>query len=144
MFTCLKNVSVSVYYRHKQKWFDFTMFLFCLCVASSSAHLGIVPQSDSVLWIRVAGKWLCARNPITPVTDSVLWLRVSWLTVLWLWVSWLTQCFDSGDGLIGIEEYRVDCCSRAAYADIKELDDAYVKLCSVSTSRSGFYREIEV
>ena len=37
----------------------------------------------------------------------------------------------SGDGTIGIEEYRQDCVKRMAYSDIKQLDDAYNKLAGV-------------
>jgi len=43
----------------------------------------------------------------------------------------------NGDGLVGIEEYRVDCCSRMAYSDIKELDDGYTKLCSPEDVKKG-------
>ena len=39
---------------------------------------------------------------------------------------------SAGDGLVGIEEYRVDCCSRSAYSELAELDQGYNKLCSVS------------
>merc|ERR1712223_1276854 len=35
-----------------------------------------------------------------------------------------------GDGNIGIEEYRQDCVKRMAYSDIKQLDEAYVKLAA--------------
>jgi len=34
----------------------------------------------------------------------------------------------SGDGNIGIEEYRQDCVKRMAYSNIKDLDDAFNKL----------------
>lgn len=37
-----------------------------------------------------------------------------------------------GDGLVGLDEYRLDCVSRAAFNSIKEIDDAYNKLLSVS------------
>ncbi|XP_043208671.1 sarcoplasmic calcium-binding protein-like, partial [Amphibalanus amphitrite] len=43
----------------------------------------------------------------------------------------------NGDGLVGVEEYRVDCCSRQAYSDIKEIDDAYNKLCSAEDKKKG-------
>jgi len=36
----------------------------------------------------------------------------------------------NGDGLVGIDEYRLDCVSRAAFSDIKEIDDAYNSLLS--------------
>ncbi|XP_037082894.1 sarcoplasmic calcium-binding protein 1-like isoform X1 [Pollicipes pollicipes] len=43
----------------------------------------------------------------------------------------------NGDGLVGIEEYRVDCCSRQAYSEIQLLDDAYNKLCSAEDKKKG-------
>lgn len=38
----------------------------------------------------------------------------------------------SGDGLVGVDEYRLDCISRSAFVSVKEIDDAYNKLCNVS------------
>ena len=38
----------------------------------------------------------------------------------------------TGDGSVGITEFRVDCVNRMAYKTIKELDDAYNKLLNVS------------
>ena len=38
----------------------------------------------------------------------------------------------SGDGSIGIEEYRQDCVKRMAYSNIKDLDDAFNKLAVVN------------
>jgi len=43
----------------------------------------------------------------------------------------------NGDGLIGIEEYRVDCCSRQAYSELSELDQGYTKLCSAEDNKKG-------
>jgi len=34
----------------------------------------------------------------------------------------------NGDGIVGVDEYRLDCVSRAAFSDIKEIDDAYNSL----------------
>jgi len=36
----------------------------------------------------------------------------------------------NGDGLVGVDEYRLDCVGRAAFANIKEIDDAYNALLS--------------
>ncbi|MCL4142172.1 UNVERIFIED_CONTAM: hypothetical protein GTU68_013859, partial [Idotea baltica] len=36
----------------------------------------------------------------------------------------------NGDGLVGIDEYRLDCVTRSAFTDIKEIDEAYNKLLS--------------
>jgi len=30
-----------------------------------------------------------------------------------------------GDGIVGVDEYRLDCVSRAAFAEVKEIDDAF-------------------
>jgi hypothetical protein len=38
----------------------------------------------------------------------------------------------AADGLIGPEEYRVDCVSRSAFTTIDVLDDAFNKLLNVS------------
>merc|ERR1712212_1205192 len=32
----------------------------------------------------------------------------------------------NGDGLVGVDEYRLDCVSRAAYANIKEIYDQFI------------------
>ena len=37
----------------------------------------------------------------------------------------------SGDGCVGLEEYRLDCANRMAYGSIQDLDAAYEKLLSV-------------
>lgn len=34
--------------------------------------------------------------------------------------------------MVGVDEYRLDCITRSAFADVKEIDDAYDKLCTVS------------
>ena len=44
----------------------------------------------------------------------------------------LIPCILSGDGSIGIEEYRQDCVKRMAYSNIKDLDDAFNKLAGVN------------
>lgn len=38
----------------------------------------------------------------------------------------------TGDGIVGVDEYRLDCVSRAAFSNIKEIDDAYNALLTVS------------
>lgn len=43
----------------------------------------------------------------------------------------------NGDGLVGVDEYRLDCISRTAFADVKEIDDAYNKLCSDEDKKAG-------
>ena len=45
----------------------------------------------------------------------------------------------SGDGLVGVDEYRLDCVSRAAFANIKEIDDAFDKLLTVSEHEVKLY-----
>ena len=34
--------------------------------------------------------------------------------------------------MVGPDEYRLDCITRAAFADVQEIDDAYNKLVTVS------------
>merc|ERR1712212_45977 len=43
----------------------------------------------------------------------------------------------NGDGIVGLEEYRLDCITRSAFADVKEIDDAYAKLCSPDDVKVG-------
>ncbi|XP_068219080.1 uncharacterized protein Scp1 isoform X1 [Palaemon carinicauda] len=43
----------------------------------------------------------------------------------------------NGDGLVGVDEYRLDCISRSAFANISEIDDAYNKLCSAEDKKAG-------
>jgi len=43
----------------------------------------------------------------------------------------------NGDGLVGVDEYRLDCITRSAFADIKEIDDAYDKLCTDADKKAG-------
>jgi hypothetical protein len=38
----------------------------------------------------------------------------------------------TGDGSVGLSEFRVDCVNRMAYKTIKELDDSFDKLLNVS------------
>jgi len=43
----------------------------------------------------------------------------------------------NGDGLVGVDEYRLDCITRSAFADVKEIDDAFDKLCSEEDKKAG-------
>ncbi|XP_076065387.1 sarcoplasmic calcium-binding protein 1 isoform X3 [Oratosquilla oratoria] len=43
----------------------------------------------------------------------------------------------NGDGMVGHDEYRLDCVSRAAFADVKEIDDAFNQLCSDDDKKAG-------
>jgi len=43
----------------------------------------------------------------------------------------------NGDGLVGVDEYRLDCVGRAAFSNIKEIDDAYEKLLSDEDKAAG-------
>jgi len=43
----------------------------------------------------------------------------------------------NGDGIVGLDEYRLDCITRSAFADVKEIDDAYAKLCSPDDVKVG-------
>ncbi|XP_042243310.1 sarcoplasmic calcium-binding protein 1 isoform X4 [Homarus americanus] len=43
----------------------------------------------------------------------------------------------NGDGLVGVDEYRLDCISRSAFSNIKEIDDAYNKLCTEDDKKAG-------
>jgi len=43
----------------------------------------------------------------------------------------------NGDGIVGLDEYRLDCITRSAFADVKEIDDAYAKLCSADDVKVG-------
>ncbi|XP_042893547.1 sarcoplasmic calcium-binding protein, beta chain-like [Penaeus japonicus] len=43
----------------------------------------------------------------------------------------------NGDGLVGVDEYRLDCITRAAFADVKEIDDAFDKLCTEEDKKAG-------
>ncbi|XP_045614603.1 sarcoplasmic calcium-binding protein 1 isoform X5 [Procambarus clarkii] len=43
----------------------------------------------------------------------------------------------NGDGLVGVDEYRLDCISRSAFANIKEIDDAYNKLATDEDKKAG-------
>jgi len=42
-----------------------------------------------------------------------------------------------GDGLIGVNEYRLDCVSRAAFSDVKEIDDGYDHLLADEDKKAG-------
>jgi len=43
----------------------------------------------------------------------------------------------NGDGMVGIDEYRLDCITRSAFADVKEIDDAYNKLVTAADTAAG-------
>merc|ERR1712212_1460510 len=43
----------------------------------------------------------------------------------------------NGDGIVGLDEYRLDCITRSAFADVKEIDDVYAKLCSPDDVKVG-------
>ena len=44
----------------------------------------------------------------------------------------IVSCDTTGDGSVGLDEYRSDCVKRMAYKSIKDLDAAYEKLLNVS------------
>jgi len=43
----------------------------------------------------------------------------------------------NGDGVVGVDEYRLDCITRSAFADVKEIDDAFAKLCNDEDKKIG-------
>jgi len=43
----------------------------------------------------------------------------------------------NGDGMVGFDEYRLDCITRAAFADVQEIDDAYNKLVTPEDVKAG-------
>jgi len=43
----------------------------------------------------------------------------------------------NGDGMVGVDEYRLDCITRSAFADVKEIDDAYNKLVTPADVAAG-------
>jgi len=43
----------------------------------------------------------------------------------------------NGDGLVGVDEYRLDCITRSAFASIKEIDDAFDLLCTEADKKAG-------
>ncbi|MGZ1137459.1 EF-hand domain-containing protein [Lactobacillus delbrueckii subsp. bulgaricus] len=43
----------------------------------------------------------------------------------------------NGDGMVGVDEYRLDCISRSAFSSISEIDDAYNKLCTEDDKKAG-------
>jgi len=43
----------------------------------------------------------------------------------------------NGDGIVGVDEYRLDCITRAAFADVAEIDAAFDKLCSGDDKKIG-------
>jgi len=55
--------------------------------------------------------------------------------------TFITRLFSTidvnGDGLVGVDEYRLDCITRSAFSDIKEIDDAYNKLCTDADKKAG-------
>ncbi|XP_050727684.1 sarcoplasmic calcium-binding protein isoform X1 [Eriocheir sinensis] len=53
-------------------------------------------------------------------------------------ISRLFRTIDiNGDGLVGVDEYRLDCISRSAFSSVKEIDDAYNKLCTDADNKAG-------
>ena len=74
-------------------------------------------------------KWDCK---VSKVCDDMF----VWETKLFCVVNnfhYFSSLVLSGDGNIGIEEYRQDCVKRMAYSDIKQLDEAYAKLAGLIT-----------
>ncbi|KAF4518083.1 hypothetical protein B566_EDAN009627 [Ephemera danica] len=47
------------------------------------------------------------------------------------------SCDINGDGVIGPEEYRVDCVSRSAFPKIDDLDNAFQKLLNDDDKKRG-------
>lgn len=43
----------------------------------------------------------------------------------------------NGDGIVGVDEYRLDCISRSAFNAIQEIDDAFDKLCNEEDKKIG-------
>jgi len=43
----------------------------------------------------------------------------------------------NGDGVVGVDEYRLDCITRSAFADVKDIDDAFDKLCNDADKAAG-------
>lgn len=43
----------------------------------------------------------------------------------------------NGDGLVTLEEFRMDCVNRSAFQDIQEIDDSYNKLTSDEDKAAG-------
>ncbi|XP_042889300.1 sarcoplasmic calcium-binding protein, alpha-B and -A chains isoform X3 [Penaeus japonicus] len=43
----------------------------------------------------------------------------------------------NGDGMVGLDEYRLDCITRSAFADVKEIDEAYNKLTTEDDRKAG-------
>jgi len=43
----------------------------------------------------------------------------------------------NGDGIVGVDEYRLDCITRSAFIDVQEIDDAFDKLCTAEDKALG-------
>jgi len=43
----------------------------------------------------------------------------------------------NGDGMVGLDEYRLDCITRSAFVDVQEIDDAYNKLVTADDVKAG-------
>ncbi|KAB7500274.1 Sarcoplasmic calcium-binding protein 1 [Armadillidium nasatum] len=43
----------------------------------------------------------------------------------------------NGDGLVGVDEYRLDCVQRAAFSNVQEIDDAYNNLLTDEDRKAG-------
>ena len=48
----------------------------------------------------------------------------------------------TGDGSIGIEEFRYDCVSRMAYPDVKVLDEAFNKIAESENLTLERYKDL--
>jgi len=43
----------------------------------------------------------------------------------------------NGDGIVGVDEYRLDCISRSAFSNVAEIDEAFNKLCNEEDKKVG-------
>jgi len=43
----------------------------------------------------------------------------------------------NGDGVVGVDEYRLDCITRSAFANVEEIDAAFDKLCTEEDKAAG-------
>ncbi|KAL7648851.1 UNVERIFIED_CONTAM: hypothetical protein RMT77_000770 [Armadillidium vulgare] len=43
----------------------------------------------------------------------------------------------NGDGLVGVDEYRLDCVQRSAFSNVQEIDDAYNNLLTDEDRKAG-------
>merc|ERR1712212_340160 len=54
-----------------------------------------------------------------------------------LWCELAELADFNKDGVVGVDEYRLDCITRSAFADVKEIDDAFAKLCNDADKAAG-------